>query len=159
MLALASAAEVIHGAPCRFSDPARFSLSHGGKDGHPFPVPLRVYDETLGVLRQAVDRAKLGEDDRLAAVRRLDEEARRLEGAARGPTLEAFLDGEQRASRAYGGRSVLEGTSPRRAREPEPKLGGGERAAVAGAAVPGAAGRAEPAAAGRVPTQLSLLRR
>ncbi|ABS26772.1 protein of unknown function DUF763 [Anaeromyxobacter sp. Fw109-5] len=146
VLALASAAEVIHGAPCRFSDPARFSLSHGGKDGHPFPVPLRVYDETLGVLRQAVDRAKLGEEDRLAAIRRLDEEARRLEGAAEGPTLEEFLDGERRASRAYGGRSVLEGGSPSGASESEPGLGGG------------AAGRAEPGAAGRAPTQLSLLR-
>ncbi|HSD19141.1 MAG TPA: DUF763 domain-containing protein [Anaeromyxobacter sp.] len=108
VLALASAAEVIHGAPCRFSDPARFSLSHGGKDGHPFPVPLRVYDETLGVLRSAVDRAKLGEDDRLAALRRLDEESRRLEGAARGPSLDAFLAEEREASRAYGGRTALD---------------------------------------------------
>jgi hypothetical protein len=108
VLALALAAEVIHGAPCRFTDPARFSLAHGGKDGHPYPVPLRVYDETLGVLRRAVDRARLGEDDRLAAVRRLDEEARRLEAAARGPTFEAFAEGERAASRAYGGRTVFD---------------------------------------------------
>jgi len=108
VLALASAAEVIHGAPCRFSDPARFSLSHGGKDGHPFPVPLRVYDETLGVLRSAVDRAKLGEDDRMVALRRLDEESRRLEGAARGPSLDAFLAEEREASRAYGGRTAFD---------------------------------------------------
>ena len=45
--ALAMVAEIVHGAPCRFSDPARFSFAHGGKDGHPFPVPLRVYDETI----------------------------------------------------------------------------------------------------------------
>jgi hypothetical protein len=50
---LAMVAEVVHGAPCRFSDPARFSLAHGGKDRHPFPVPLRVYDETIRVLKSA----------------------------------------------------------------------------------------------------------
>ena len=58
--ALALVAEVVHGAPCRFSDPARFSLAHGGKDRHPFPVPLKVYDETISVLKSAVQKAKLG---------------------------------------------------------------------------------------------------
>ncbi len=107
VLSLALAAEVIHGTPCRFSDPARFSLAHGGKDGHPFPVPLRVYDETLRVLRRAVDRARLGEDDRLAALRRLDAESRRLESVAAGPGLDRFLEEERGASDAYGGRAVL----------------------------------------------------
>src|SRR6185503_17372794 len=65
--ALAAVAEVIHGAPYRFSDPARFSLAHGGKDGHPFPVPLKVYDETIRVLRSAVGKARLGQDEQLAA--------------------------------------------------------------------------------------------
>src|SRR5881394_3652448 len=65
LFALALVAEVVHGAPSRFADPARFSLAHGGKDGHPFPVPLNVYDETLRVLRSAVDQAKLGNDDKL----------------------------------------------------------------------------------------------
>ena len=45
--ALAMVAEVVHGAPYRFQDPARFSLAHGGKDRHPYPVPLKVYDEIL----------------------------------------------------------------------------------------------------------------
>ena len=58
--ALAMVAEVVHGAPCRFSDPARFSFAHGGKDRHPFPVPLRVYDETIRVLKSAVQKARLG---------------------------------------------------------------------------------------------------
>jgi hypothetical protein len=58
--ALALVAEVVHGAPCRFSDPARFSLAHGGKDNHPFPVPVRVYDETIRVLKSAVQNARLG---------------------------------------------------------------------------------------------------
>src|SRR3954469_18190276 len=44
--ALAMVAEVVHGAPFRFSDPARFSLAHGGKDRHPYPIPIKVYDET-----------------------------------------------------------------------------------------------------------------
>jgi hypothetical protein len=80
--ALALVAEVVHGAPCRFADPARFAYAHGGKDGHPFPVPLPVYDRTLEVMRQAVTTARLGNDEKLAALRRLDAEARRLEAAA-----------------------------------------------------------------------------
>src|SRR5207302_4862387 len=80
--ALAAVAEVLHGAPCRFADPARFSLAHGGKDGHPFPVPLKVYDRTISVLKQAVGAARLGRREKLEAIRRLDEQARRLEGTA-----------------------------------------------------------------------------
>jgi hypothetical protein len=80
--ALALVAEVIHGAPSRFSDPARFAMAHGGKDGHPFPVPLDVYDKTISVLRQAVAHARLGNDDRLWALARLDAQARALERAA-----------------------------------------------------------------------------
>jgi hypothetical protein len=128
VLALAMAAEVVHGAPCRFTDPARFSLAHGGKDGHPYPVPLRVYDETLSVLRRAVDRAKLGDDDRLVALRKLDAETRRLEEAARGPSFQAFAAEEREASRAYGGRSVLDRTpSPRTSLPPVRGSEGGWR--------------------------------
>ena len=79
---LALVAEIIHGTPARFSDPARFSFAHGGKDGHPFPVPLRVYDETIRVMKTAVQRAKLGNDDRLAAIQRLDSQARACERIA-----------------------------------------------------------------------------
>jgi hypothetical protein len=79
--ALALVAEVVHGTPSRFADPARFSLAHGGKDGHPFPVPLDVYDETIRVLTHAVSGARLGNAEKLAAIRRLDEQARVLERA------------------------------------------------------------------------------
>ena len=89
--ALASVAEVVHGAPSRFTDPARFSLAQGGKDRHPFPVRLDVYDETLRVLRQAVDAARLGNDERLVALRELDRQARRLEAVATGPSFEALV--------------------------------------------------------------------
>jgi hypothetical protein len=105
--ALASVAEVLHGAPCRFSDPARFAFAHGGKDGHPFPVPLAVYDETLRVMRDAVERAKIGQDDRLSALRRLAAEARRLESACRGEGFEEIVEHERARSHAYGGMTVL----------------------------------------------------
>src|SRR3954471_16705521 len=79
---LAMVAEVVHGAPYRFGDPARFSLAHGGKDRHPFPVPVRVYDETIRVLKAAVRNAKLGNADELGAIERLDAQARSLERTA-----------------------------------------------------------------------------
>src|SRR6185295_9824607 len=83
---LAMVAEVVHGAPCRFSDPARFSLAHGGKDRHPFPVPLKVYDETIRVIKSAVQRAKLGQDEELGLLKRLDQQARQLEVWVKAPS-------------------------------------------------------------------------
>jgi uncharacterized protein len=106
--ALAAVAEVVHGAPCRFTDPARFALAHGGKDGHPFPVPLRVYDQTIAVMRRAVDAAKLGNDERLAAIRRLDAEARRMESIAESPTFEGYVAENVARSDEYGGRTVFD---------------------------------------------------
>ena len=77
--ALAMVAEVVHGAPYRFTDPARFSVAHGGKDRHPFPVPLRGDDQTIQVLKSAVQKAKLGRAEELGALKRLDDQARRIE--------------------------------------------------------------------------------
>lgn len=105
--ALALVAEVVHGAPCRFSDPARFSFAHGGKDRHPFPVPTRVYDETIGVLKSTVSKAKLGNDERLEALTRLDREARRLESVVSGPAIDDVLREERGRSHEYGGRSTF----------------------------------------------------
>src|SRR5262245_1537229 len=76
---LALVAEVIHGAPTRFQDPARFAFAHGGKDGHPFPVPLHVYDKSIAVLRRALDASKVGRTDKLEAVARLDRFTRAIE--------------------------------------------------------------------------------
>jgi hypothetical protein len=104
---LAMVAEVIHGAPSRFSDPARFSLAHGGKDRHPFPVPIKVYDRTIRLLKSAVDQAKLGRDEKLGAIRRLDEQARRLEAEVSGPSLDSLLSEERARSHEYGGMSVF----------------------------------------------------
>lgn len=88
-------------------EPARFSLVHGGKDRQPFAVPIKVRDQTIAVLRSAVDRAKLGRDDRLGAIARLDDESRRLERSATGPTLLEYVAEERRRSAEYGGRSVF----------------------------------------------------
>jgi hypothetical protein len=104
---LAMVAEVVHGAPYRFSDPARFSLVHGGKDRHPYPVPIKVYDETIGVLKSAVQKAKLGLDEKMQAIKRLDNQARQLEHSASGPSLEVFIAGERDASASLGSRSVF----------------------------------------------------
>ena len=104
---LAMVAEVVHGAPYRFHDPARFSLAHGGKDRHPYPVPIKVYDETIRVLKSAVQNAKLGRDEEVGALKRLDDQARRLERTAQGPSLDAFIATERAASPELDGRSVF----------------------------------------------------
>jgi hypothetical protein len=95
---LAMVAEVVHGAPYRFKDPARFSLAHGGKDRHPYPVPVKVYDETIRVLKSAVQKAKLGRGEEMSALKRLDEQARQLERNTSGPSFEAFVEHERQRS-------------------------------------------------------------
>ncbi|TIT30261.1 MAG: DUF763 domain-containing protein, partial [Mesorhizobium sp.] len=105
--ALALVAEVLHGAPCRFSDPGRFSLAHGGKDRHPFPVPLKVYDETIGVLKSAVHKARLGRDEEIGALKRLDDQSRQVERYVTGPSLKEIIAGEFDQSHLLGGRSVF----------------------------------------------------
>jgi hypothetical protein len=112
VLSLALVSEVVHGAPFRFADPARFSLAHGGTDGHPYPVPLAVYDETLRVLKDAVARAKLGQADRLSAIERLDQQARRLDGVA-GPGFDAFVREQRAHMHAWKPRSVAQTRSAR----------------------------------------------
>jgi len=110
--ALAQVAEIVHGAPYRFSDPARFSVAHGGKDRHPYPVPLKVYDRTISVLKTAVHRAKLGQSEELAAIRRLDVQARQLERHVAGPSVEALFADERVRSHEYGGCSVFGAEPP-----------------------------------------------
>jgi hypothetical protein len=104
---LALVAEVVHGAASRFEDPGRFSYAHGGKDGHPFPVPIRVYDETIRVLKQAVGAARLGREERLDALRRLDRQSRALEGVATGDDWATLVARERARSRSYDGRTVV----------------------------------------------------
>ncbi|MBY5336488.1 DUF763 domain-containing protein [Rhizobium leguminosarum] len=105
--ALALVAEVVHGAPCRFSDPARFSIAQVGKDRHPFPVPLKVYDETIAVMKSAVQKGRLGREEELQALKRLDDQSRQMERYVTGPDLKEIIAGEFRQSADFGGRSVF----------------------------------------------------
>src|SRR5262249_1533276 len=105
--ALAMVAEIVHGAPYRFTDPARFSFAHGGKDRHPFPVPLRVSHQALPVLKSAVEKGKVGCAEELGALKRLDEQARQLERHASGPPVQELIAQERQRSPSYGGRSVF----------------------------------------------------
>ncbi len=107
---LALVAEVIHGAPARFADPARFSFAHGGKDGHPFPVPLKTYDETLWVLRRSLQAAKIEGRERIDGFRRLDRLTRAVEKRFN-PVADfgAVQAHEQVISQSLDGRSVGSG--------------------------------------------------
>jgi hypothetical protein len=106
---LALIAEVVHGAPSRFSDPARFSFAHGGKDGHPFPVPLKIYDESLAVLRRCLEATRLGHTEKLEGFRRLDRLTREVE-EQREPFAEfdAAMEHERAISASIGGRTVFD---------------------------------------------------
>jgi uncharacterized protein len=106
---LALIAEVIHGAPTRFSDPARYAFAHGGKDGHPFPVPLKTYDESLDHLRNALDRAKLGDREKLDGLRRLEGFVRAVEtNLTPEADFGATVAHERAISRSLNGRSVFD---------------------------------------------------
>jgi hypothetical protein len=112
---LALVAEVVHGAPARFSDPARFSFAHGGKDGHPFPVPLKTYDESIAVLRRALDAAHVGEPEKLEGMRRLDGFVRAVERRCEPVAdFDAIMAHERRISPELGGRTVFDGGQARR---------------------------------------------
>jgi hypothetical protein len=106
---LALVAEVIHGTPTRFADPARFSFAHGGKDGHPFPVPLKVYDESIGVLRRSLDAAKIGRPEKLDGMKRLDSFVRAVESrVAPRARFDELVADERRISPSLDGRTVFD---------------------------------------------------
>lgn len=109
--------EVIYGTESRFTDPARFSFAHGGKDGHPFPVPTKTYDESIGLLRTAVDQAKIDRSDKIKAIRSLTIAAQRLEMDFEPQgNLDKLIEEERNNSWRYGGRTVMG-----HAKKPEPK--------------------------------------
>jgi len=116
---LALVAEVVHGTPTRFDDPARFSFAHGGKDGHPFPVPLAVYDESIGVLRRALDEASLGHSEKVDGFKRLDAFTRAIErGRSPDADVVATIAHERQISQGLGGRTVFD---DRRGKNGRPK--------------------------------------
>ena len=100
--------EVIYGTPSRFKDPARFSFAHGGKDGHPFPVPTKVYDETIHCLQTAVQKAKLGSREKSDALKKLQVVAQQAEAHFTvTKDVEELIDRERAASWKYGGKTVF----------------------------------------------------
>jgi uncharacterized protein len=106
---LALIAEVVHGAPSRFSDPARFSFAHGGKDRHPFPVPLKTYDESLNFLRTSLDAAKVGDKEKVNGFRRLERFSRAVETQLQAEAnFDAVLAHENAISPSLDGRSVFD---------------------------------------------------
>ncbi len=110
---LALVSEVIHGTPSRFKDPPRFSFAHGGKDGHPFPVPIKVYDETLGVLQTAIHKAKLGNSEKSEAIKRLHRIAENTEkDFTPNANFEQVIETERNNSWRYGGRTVMGKAKP-----------------------------------------------
>ena len=110
---LALVAEVVHGAPTRFDDPARFSFAHGGKDGHPFPVPLRIYDQSISVLRRSLEAARLGHTDKLHGMRRLDAFTRMIEQRLEPHgDVDAAIAHERATSHLHGGRTVFDDKKP-----------------------------------------------
>ncbi len=110
---LALVSEVIHGTPSRFSDPARFSFAHGGKDGHPFPVPTTTYDETIHLLKTAVEKGKLGQTDKQQAIRQLHRLSLQLEkGFQPNHRFDELVERERAQSYQYGGRTVFGKAEP-----------------------------------------------
>ncbi|MGO4877601.1 DUF763 domain-containing protein [Pedobacter psychrotolerans] len=105
---LALVSEVIYGTPSRFSDPARYSFAHGGKDGHPFPVPVNVFDETINVLQKAVEKAKIGNSDKQQAIKSLHQIARNAEkDFIPNLNFEKVIEQEKAESWKHGGRTIF----------------------------------------------------
>jgi hypothetical protein len=116
---LALIAEVVHGAPTRFSDPARFSFALGGKDRHPFPVPLKTYDESLWVIRESLINAKLGNTEKTDGFARLEKFVRVVEEhCAPEADFEAVVAHEHAISPSLDGRTVFDGKKKRAAQLP-----------------------------------------
>lgn len=110
---MALVSEVIYGTPSRFSDPARFSFAHGGKDGHPFPVPIKIYDETIAVLSKAVQQAKVGQSDKLHALQQLSNLSRKAEqDFIANDNFDALIEKERQDSWKYGGKTVFGDAKP-----------------------------------------------
>ncbi len=104
---LALVSEVIYGTPSRFTDPARFSFAHGGKDGHPFPVPLKIYDESIRILRDSIEKSKLGYKDKSDCIQRLHTTALNIErNCAPEVDFDAAINFERKNSQNWDGKTV-----------------------------------------------------
>ena len=118
--------EVIHGTPSRFSDPARFSFAHGGKDGHPFPVPTSVYDETIEVFDKAIRQARLGEKDKSNALKNLSKISQEMEKSYTPSNyFDDWVQHERDTSYKYGGKTVFGNAKKPQKKEDKDKGKGG----------------------------------
>ena len=101
--------EVIHGTPSRFRDPARFSFAHGGKDGHPFPVPTRIYDESIRILGDSIEKSKLGYNEKSECLKRLHSTALEIEKyCSPEADFDATIARENAHSKEWGGRTCCD---------------------------------------------------
>lgn len=108
MQSLALVSEVIHGAPSRFKDPARFSFAHGGKDGHPFPVPVKIYDESIQILQKGIEKSKLGNSDKLNSINKLHQIVLNTEkNFTPNFDIQQVIEEERNVSWQYGGKSTM----------------------------------------------------
>ena len=99
--------EVIYGTPSRFSDPARFSFALGGKSGKPFPVPTKVYDESITALKSAVSNSRIGLSEKKKAIEMLHKIAERAESNfTPNADFNKVIEKERSQSWKYGGMSV-----------------------------------------------------
>ncbi len=100
--------EVIFGTPSRFRDPARYSFTHGGKDGHPFPVPVKIYDESISVLKNALDKSRIGNTDKVKCLKKLHFMQLEVEKRCNpNANFDEIIKKERRGSYKYGGRTVF----------------------------------------------------
>ncbi|MCT4297529.1 DUF763 domain-containing protein [Elizabethkingia anophelis] len=108
MQSLALVSEVIHGAPSRFKDPALFSFAHGGKDGHPFPVPVKIYDESIQILQKGIEKSKLGNSDKLNSINKLHQIVLNTEkNFTPNFDIQQVIEEERNVSWQYGGKSTM----------------------------------------------------
>ena len=107
---LALVSEVIHGTPVRFQDPARFSFAHGGKDGHPFPVPLKVYNETIDYMDALVREAKIESSEKKVSLEKLHKLSKRKEsGFIPDPSrYDQHIKREHAWAKKFDGKTVFE---------------------------------------------------
>ncbi|KXH84750.1 DUF763 domain-containing protein [Chryseobacterium kwangjuense] len=113
MQSLALVSEVIHGAPSRFADPARFSFAHGGKDGHPFPVPTKTFDESISILRKGIEKSRLGNSDKLNTLNKLHQIVTATEkDFIPDFDIQQVIEEERQNSWRFGGKTVFGDEEP-----------------------------------------------
>lgn len=101
--------EVIYGTPARFTDPARFSFAHGGKDGHPFPVTTKIYDESIRILGESIESSRMGYSDKSECLLRLEKTAHYVEeNCSPQADFDAVIAHEREHSKEWGGRTCMD---------------------------------------------------